>query len=1260
MNFNSSQCHSLSFVSSQHNTHDESWLLPGVTSTFFCFACTIEGLEDKSILKIRKKKIAAELLQVLLVNKNIGKIIASKQDVYFHLLNLFVNLLSVSVDQEFSDMVNQCCLLTVKETNPLHAARIIIENVIKRKGFSENLYFVKLLCSLLQLTPSISDELFKKNGIHIEEIIQTTSTSNNNNLIYLWNLISLILDSGLKNSNNHIPKDVVQLILVNGLDVINTSSVSGVEIHILHCLQCFSESKHFRAVLYDHECSKLTSNTQSIVEVLKKMLLSNKEDLELNAVRCISSICDPHYEAASETPVLSSLVSLVLERGLSEFLLELLASAGETVVVELFKCLCKLTYSKSFCKMGHMVYGFSAIIKAIVKVESSSNLEAFCQGIILLQAMLAKEIFLDHRNHLPKQNNDILNILNIGFSKPLSKLKYILVSCFCVYLNHVQCLTVTDYETCFNLIESMFSYVEKDVNIITSNVDKNLIEFIVHTYECVYKMTQIICKETTKSEKNRATQETTKSSGSSQLSQCLDNNVLNTIADNIYYLCDKYLIPQAVMKFLPLKNLQFQSVFYRTLLSIIELSQQKGKLLAFKAAESSFIKMIFDFKVLASRTGKDINEILAKLLLYLCLAAETYLFNDWLQECLMGWFTKFNIPFNEWKFLLIKSSLSDQMTNDYLSEARSCVFALLAYSHNAGTPLISITVLKSHLENFAESKESLLSLPILGKRYFLYLWCQIESLQLNNNFSDIASKHVVNMLEAESERVNILYMNTEHILIWILKNNISLQLKISFFELFFDNFVKQNECPDKFKILVTNLTSHGLVCKFVEVLLSSLGGCSNNMIIEELVSAFIISLNSVNSMDLEYFKTCIYKSFMVGGSAMEHFHTAALFKCSTDLQVACGREINDDDLKLFCKSLSMISEHCAPSLKFQLLRYISIVIIKSVKTCNAKPSSVILGKTGLILDFETSVFTNRNFIMNSQSSCLLENINAVIIIIVAELLSGFQLLAVFSNDVIKVQIDVFIDALACPIVPVIQIATLLFWKKVFELKFQSPLIEFIDDSGNTYIITQRDICLIYIALQNLCYNPKDLIREGAVDCLCTLIDNLSSPDFLFNQPWTKTLICICLEKLSFEGKDIASLKLLSVHIKYKETCDEATYNVTMKMLKQCMEEHNIHAKAVFEIIQLAEVVIKVYVGNIDYSILKELKAFLKSLHHKFCKDTCGLDNGKINFISINGLLIVKEDINSIQALEWIRETKIAVCERISSIDNETDSGDDGD
>lgn len=1263
MNFNSSQnSQTLSFISSKHDTHDEEWLLPGLTTSFFCFACTIECLEDKSTLNIRKKRIATEFLEILLVNKNIGRVIGSKQDVFFHLLNLFVCLLWESTDAEFKEIISQCCLHTVKQTNPLHANSMIFESILERKNFPENFHLLKLLCSLLQITPTLSELFFRRKGAYIDEIIKCTSGCNSNNLIYLWNLLALIFKSGVRNENNTISHDRVLAIIKNGIENINTSFVVGIEIHVLHCFQYFAESRYYRMIMFDHECSKLTSSTLSIVEILKKMLLSSKEELELNAVLCISSICNPQYEVTAENTELASLVALVLEKGLSEFLLELLLSAKELVVCELFKCLCKLTRSKAFCKMGHMVYGFTAIINAIKKVEASSNTDAFFEGLVLLESMLTKGVFLDHSNQLYKQSCVVLELLSSAFNKPQSKLKYVVVSSFCVYLSLVSVLVQKDFETTLNLIESIFTYMEKEINVINANVDKKTLQFIVHSYEAVYFMIQIIFKENVKIEKAKGTQETDISSSSNsqlQTSQHLDPNLFAALVDNIYFICDKYLIPQAIMKYFPLNSLPLQSIFYRALHSIIELSVEKGKLLASKLAESSFFRFIYDFKVVV--TAKDTNEVLSNLLVVLCLSDETSQLRDWLQKSLLSWFANFNVPFSEWQFLLVQSSLSNQMTSDFLGEARSCMFAMLAYSQKANSPLITMNLMKIPLENFAECKENLTALPILGKRYFLYLWSHMQCLHVNVSLNECALRHVIDMVDKELERSKNLFMNSDVVLIWVLKNNISLDVQKSFFELYFNDIIQNDELDEKIQSLITNINSHRLSSRFIEMVLLSIESSLDPSILDVYISTVSVLLQSISSDTVISLKTIIYKVLMKNKNTMDHSQLVALFKCSIGLQICCGKEINDDDLKLFCTTLNMLIDHTAPSLRFQLLHYVSIIIAKSVKLCNPKPTSVALGCNELLNEFQTTIFTNRNFITNSQTSCLLENINGVCIMIISELLSGTQLLAAdVTNEAVKVHIDLLIEALVAHEVPIIQIAALSFWKKMCDQKFRSLLVVFTNESNDAYTITQKDVDLLYIALQNLYYNSKELIRERAVICLHSLMQCLAEPRRLLDQPWSKKLIQLCSDKIPIDPKDLASLNLLALCIKYSERCRDETFKTIIDLLKRRIDEDNVQGYGFNETICLAETAINVCIKKIDYTKLKDLKILLKTLHHKYSQNSqSGMEEKDMTFISINELVMIRDaDIDVMQTLECIRKTKIAVCEQISAIDDETDSGED--
>ena len=158
-------------------------------------------------------------------------------------------------------------------------------------------------------------------------------------------------------------------------------------------------------------------------------------------------------------------------------------------------------------------------------------------------------------------------------------------------------------ETLPELIEAMFIYIENGLSQSKFDVMPGKIELIYNSY-----LSLLLFYEKMKAFVHAAAEDVKKEKYS--------------VVNVMYYLSDRYFIPIAKQILLSLKNISIQAIFFKIVLLLLELVPAKGKMLAVKLCQSSFLKTVYDFKVLASQTSKELDEVLAKIILQLCMSVD--------------------------------------------------------------------------------------------------------------------------------------------------------------------------------------------------------------------------------------------------------------------------------------------------------------------------------------------------------------------------------------------------------------------------------------------------------------------------------------------------------------------------------------------------------------------------------------------------------------------------------------------------------------
>ena len=345
--YDSLQYSGLLYSGSNHKTHDNFWIQPGFTSAYFCFACGVELIEDKTVLHIKKKKILTEMLEIFINNDMIWKLLCGKRNVIHHILDVFVSLLSQSNDDELTTILNECFLLITQRTSPEHTAEMIIGNIVSISNFSTNEQLMKIIGNILHLVPSVSATLLQQHQrCFFDEILNSAKQCSIENL---KSYLTIILEVLKSDYNEKIQKSNLRSIISLCVEFSKMAIDFESEKLIIEIIASLADKSSHHKILCEYESSKFTSSTQSIIETLKKLLLSKNEDLQILTINCISVMSDPKFN--NHLDEFTTLIKIILEKGFSELLLELLSLSNDKVMPRIFSCLSNLVESKIYTKV---------------------------------------------------------------------------------------------------------------------------------------------------------------------------------------------------------------------------------------------------------------------------------------------------------------------------------------------------------------------------------------------------------------------------------------------------------------------------------------------------------------------------------------------------------------------------------------------------------------------------------------------------------------------------------------------------------------------------------------------------------------------------------------------------------------------------------------------------------------------------------------------------------------------------------------------
>lgn len=1254
--YDSLQYSGLLYSGSNHKTHDNFWMQPGFTSAYFCFACGVELIEDKTVLHIKKKKILTEMLEIFINNDMIWKLLCGKRNVIHHILDVFVSLLSQSNDDELTTILNECFLLITQRTSPEHTAEMIIGNIVSISNFSTNEQLMKIIGNILHLVPSVSATLLQQHQrCFFDEILNSAKQCSIENL---KSYLTIILEVLKSDYNEKIQKSNLRSIISLCVEFSKMAIDFESEKLIIEIIASLADKSSHHKILCEYESSKFTSSTQSIIETLKKLLLSKNEDLQILTINCISVMSDPKFN--NHLDEFTTLIKIILEKGFSELLLELLSLSNDKVMPRIFSCLSNLVESKIYTKGGHMIFGFSTIIKAIKKACYFPNNEALIHGMVVLKTILQKKSDLvSHENF-----SEMLDLFFSGLQKNENKVIFLIISSLLALLRQIK--NANQSFTCrvLDILSEVCLYVEKEIAY-TKTVEQDKLTFICEFYEAALTLIQVFNRlmHGGKDEKvdssfersvNSCTGSTTQHDISTQETALIKEDSLENLIEGIYFLGDKYFISQAVAKFLPLKNIEFQTIFYQYLLALLELNSTNGEKIASKLAESSFFYMIHEFKIIASRASLNLDNILGKLLLYLCLSIEKRSLSESMKKKLFTSLKNFNMPFDEWK-LLLTSALKDAAKQfEFITENRMSALALLAYSHKSGQSIMPLQYLKPHFHNFLALKNVLRDLPILGKRYVIYLWGNIEMSVVDmKTFELQARQNLIDTVEREKDNWKDIFMVSEILVCWMFRIGLSVPAQKCILGLYIKEYPRT-----AFENLIKIVAFHGHFQDFMEILLLSISTCSNKESSKDFICLYELSVLQVDRTIMKGLVFYINRIFLLTAD-MNYNNVSLLYKCLNILLINDNDELNETYMKLFCQALTFIANALSPVELLTLVNYCYLVLRKISNMQNVVPLSIISGKGDVLKEFQKTVFLNEHIIRNCISSSLAEQLNSSVILLMAEIVHKISFTVVTVEEPIKMYKHNFIEVLAIINLPLLQISALTLWKSLFEVKCKSSILKMVNEDKIICSLTQNDIQLILTRLQNLMVNNEDIIKNSALNCFQKLIENIENKEMILKHAWNRKIESIALQHLFTEKFDILFVKYLTIMIPFlnysPKVCD-----MIMKFILSFIASPD-DFSGIYELINFTQEVTKLWLLKIDFKNLKSLKSSLFDVESILNQNASILEDSQGIILDIIYLSGVAYDRSSRKGettdiFEKIRKIRKNLEERIIQIEEgETDS-----
>ncbi|XP_028672660.2 meiosis inhibitor protein 1-like [Erpetoichthys calabaricus] len=378
-----------------HYRHDHKWTavveMSG-NSCLLCTACVVEMLEDQTLSIVRKKHIlscfgnltsrfAAVVVDLLMQDER----------VYAHFLGTLLGMLQMTEDAAMLERIIQVLLQLIVEVKSEGFIKCILEECEKQITNNSNkrscLPTFTFLGKLLDLVPALVEPLSLHCGSLIEQLNSALLFPDENLKTAVCYIYAHLYSSPVAaEKQSVICQEQLCGLLLSTLDNAQTREL---QVNCIGCLKQLLKYSHLVSVMMNpcigddnSDNTQLFQCNNSLPLILKKVLLSRDETLQIASSQCIASIL-------VHSPQLYA--RLVIHANIPEFLFERLCSTSDVLLWSIYSCLLLLVEESLFFSKCNAVYGIESLVRSLKEVLRHNNQDAQKQGILLFTEILKRQ-----------------------------------------------------------------------------------------------------------------------------------------------------------------------------------------------------------------------------------------------------------------------------------------------------------------------------------------------------------------------------------------------------------------------------------------------------------------------------------------------------------------------------------------------------------------------------------------------------------------------------------------------------------------------------------------------------------------------------------------------------------------------------------------------------------------------------------------------------------------------------------------------------
>ncbi|KAM6214789.1 meiosis inhibitor protein 1 [Rhynchocyon petersi] len=373
-----------------HYRHDPRWLLP--VPPRLCLACALELLPEPSVSLVRKKHLLSCFRNALVRHASlVTQLVAQDQKVCIHLISILFGLLCKTEDVSATDLCIEVLIQLVTQLRLEQIIHCLLDECHKElcntSSMRDSLPTLTLLGKLVDTIPALADLLVTEHGNLMDHLLRGLVYPNEKvqaSACYLYGKL-YAAPIAAQRLSGHFREKLCSLFL----STLDSAQTKELQINCLGLLRQLLKYDLFvtmimnKSVLLESaENVEGPPRETSLPLVLKKLLLSREETLQVASAHCITAVLV--HSPAKHAPAF-------IHADIPEFLFEHLSSSSEVLVWSIYSCLILLAEEPLFFSKCHTVYGIESVVRSLHDSMKVSNPELQKQGLLLFAEILTRQ-----------------------------------------------------------------------------------------------------------------------------------------------------------------------------------------------------------------------------------------------------------------------------------------------------------------------------------------------------------------------------------------------------------------------------------------------------------------------------------------------------------------------------------------------------------------------------------------------------------------------------------------------------------------------------------------------------------------------------------------------------------------------------------------------------------------------------------------------------------------------------------------------------